>query len=85
MKAVLGSGSGRVCQEGPAGDETKPAVRRCLIQETQAMLIYVLAVAMTFAMLIATFVALHQEADRMRLAERTVRVRGFGDVRRHSR
>jgi len=49
------------------------------------MLIYVLAVAMTFAMLIATFVALHQEADRMRLAERTVRVRGFGDVRRHSR
>ena len=48
------------------------------------MLIYALAVAMTFAMLIATFVALHQEADRMRLRERTVRVRGFGGTRRRS-
>ncbi len=49
------------------------------------MLIYALAVAMTFAMLIATFVALHQEADRMRLQERKVRIRGFGDPRRRSR
>ena len=45
------------------------------------MLIYVLAVAMTFAMLIATFVALHQEADRARFQEKTVRARGFGNAR----
>jgi len=49
------------------------------------MLIYVLALAMTFAMLIATFVALHHEADRMRLQERTVRARGFGGIRRSQR
>lgn len=49
------------------------------------MLIYALALAMTFAMLIATFVALHQEADRMRLQERRVRARGFGNMRRLSR
>ena len=49
------------------------------------MLIYVLAVAMTFVMLIATFVALHQEADRARFQERTVRARGFGNVRISSR
>jgi len=49
------------------------------------MLIYVLAVAMTFAMLIATFVGLHQEAERMRFQERTVRAKGFGGMRRPPR
>jgi len=49
------------------------------------MLIYVLAVAMTFAMLIATFVALHQETDRMRLQERAIRARGFGGITRRPR
>ena len=49
------------------------------------MLIYVLAVAMTVAMLIATFVGLHQETERMRLQERTVRAKGFGSFRRPQR
>ena len=42
------------------------------------MMIYVLAAAMTVAMLIATFVGLHQEADRMRLQEKKIRSNGFG-------
>ena len=42
------------------------------------MMIYMLAAAMTVAMLIATAFALHQESERMRLKERKINLRGFG-------
>jgi hypothetical protein len=41
------------------------------------MLIYILAAAMTIAMLIATAFGLHQEAARVRIEERKDRSRGF--------
>jgi hypothetical protein len=42
------------------------------------MMITVLAAAMTIFMLIATFVGLHQEAERFRIDKNTKRSRGFG-------
>ena len=42
------------------------------------MMIYMLAAAMTVAMLIATAFALHQESERMRLKEKKINLRGFG-------
>jgi hypothetical protein len=46
------------------------------------MLIYMLAAAMTIAMLIATALGLHQEAARVRLEDRNDRSRGFGPRQR---
>jgi hypothetical protein len=45
------------------------------------MLIYMLAAAMTLAMLIATVFGLHQEAERVRFEEKAVKARGFGQTR----
>ncbi|QKC96757.1 hypothetical protein [Mesorhizobium sp. NZP2298] len=42
------------------------------------MLIYMLATAMTVAMLIATVFGLHQEAQRVRVKVTTKRFEGFG-------
>lgn len=42
------------------------------------MMIYMLAAAMTIAMLIATAFALHQETERMRLKEKRNAACGFG-------
>jgi len=42
------------------------------------MIIYMLAAAMTVAMLIATAFGLHQETERMRLKEKQVKRDGFG-------
>lgn len=42
------------------------------------MLIYMLATAMTVAMLIATVFGLHQEAQRVRARATTKRFEGFG-------
>ncbi|WP_281034297.1 hypothetical protein [Mesorhizobium sp. YM1C-6-2] len=42
------------------------------------MMIYMLAAAMTIAMLIATAFGLHQESERMRLKEKRTNLRGFG-------
>ncbi|MBZ9794498.1 hypothetical protein [Mesorhizobium sp. ES1-4] len=42
------------------------------------MLIYMLATAMTVAMLIATVFGLHQEAQRIRVKATTKRLGGFG-------
>lgn len=42
------------------------------------MLIYMLATAMTVAMLIATVFGLHQEAERVRAKVTTKRFEGFG-------
>ena len=42
------------------------------------MMIYMLAIAMTLAMLIATAFGLHQEAERMRFQEKRIKFRGFG-------
>ena len=42
------------------------------------MMIYMLAIAMTLAMLIATAFGLHQEAERMKMKEQRVSTRGFG-------
>ena len=42
------------------------------------MLIYMLATAMTVAMLIATVFGLHQEAQRIRVKATTKRSEGFG-------
>ncbi|MEQ1944420.1 hypothetical protein ABMA32_18545 [Mesorhizobium sp. VNQ89] len=41
------------------------------------MMIFMLATAMTVAMLIATAFALHQESERQRLQEKRIRIRGF--------
>jgi hypothetical protein len=41
------------------------------------MMIYMLAIAMTAAMLIATVFALHQEARRVRVRAKDKRIRGF--------
>ena len=45
------------------------------------MMILVLATAMTVAMLIATAFGLHQEAERVRVRERSHRAVGFGPRR----
>jgi len=42
------------------------------------MIIYMLATAMTVAMLIATAFGLHQESERMSLKEKQVARNGFG-------
>lgn len=42
------------------------------------MIIYMLAAAMTIAMLIATAFGLHQESERVRLKEKKTNLRGFG-------
>jgi hypothetical protein len=42
------------------------------------MLIIMLAAAMTIVMLIATFLGLHQEAERVRFDDRDRRSVGFG-------
>ncbi|MEP9371337.1 hypothetical protein [Mesorhizobium sp. KR1-2] len=42
------------------------------------MMIYMLATAMTVAMLIATAVGLHQETQRLRHREQKVRSKHFG-------
>lgn len=41
------------------------------------MMIYMLAVAMTVTMLIATVLSMHQEAERSRLQQRRVSIRNF--------
>lgn len=41
------------------------------------MMIYMLAAAMTIAMLIATVFGIHQEAERVRIEERNKRFDGF--------
>lgn len=41
------------------------------------MMIYILAAAMTIAMLIATAFGLHQESERMQLQEKRIKARGF--------
>lgn len=41
------------------------------------MMIYMLAIAMTVAMLIATLFGLHQEAQRVRVRTRNKRTGGF--------
>jgi len=43
-----------------------------------AMMIYMLATAMTVAMLIATAFGLHQETERLRLKQKRSTLRGFG-------
>lgn len=42
------------------------------------MMIYMLAIAMTAAMLIATIFGLHQEAQRVRIKTKDLRPGGFG-------
>ncbi|RFC67318.1 MULTISPECIES: hypothetical protein [Mesorhizobium] len=46
--------------------------------ENNVMMITILAAAMTILMLIATAVGVHQEAERVRLKDRSDRSRGFG-------
>ena len=45
------------------------------------MLIFMLAAAMTVAMLIATAFGVHQEAQRVRFDDRRERLTGFGSRR----
>jgi hypothetical protein len=61
-------------------DETKPHLPRSLTQENTHMMIYMLAIAMTVAMLIATAFGLHHEAERVRVDQRTRNTR-FGQRR----
>ena len=42
------------------------------------MMIYMLAAAMTLAMLIGTVLGLHEEAQKVKLENRTKQQRGFG-------
>lgn len=44
------------------------------------MMIYMLAAAMTVAMLIATLFGMHQETEKARLREKKIRTRGFGPL-----
>jgi hypothetical protein len=53
-----------------ASDETNRAPRSLLRQRRHAMMIFMLAAAMTLAMLIATAFGLHQETERARLRQR---------------
>ncbi|MER8462832.1 hypothetical protein [Mesorhizobium sp. M1396] len=48
------------------------------------MLIYMLATAMTVAMLIATVFGLHREAQRIRAKANTKRFEGFGPRKPYS-
>jgi hypothetical protein len=48
------------------------------VQENKAMMIFMLAAAMTIAMLIATAFGVHQEAQRVRFDDRKDRYSGFG-------
>lgn len=50
--------------------ETKSTARSLWDKENQAMMIFMLAAAMTVAMLIATVFGLHQEAERVRVDNR---------------
>lgn len=52
--------------------------RNTLWRRSFAMMIYMLAAAMTIAMLIATAFGLHQETERMRLKQKRSTLRGFG-------
>jgi hypothetical protein len=59
--------SGKAVVNGQAAmKETISALRRCKVQESTSMLIIMLAAAMTVVMLVATFVGLHQEAQRQK-------------------
>ena len=49
-----------------------------MAKETDAMMIYMLAIAMTLAMLIATAFGLRQETERLKMKEQRVERRGFG-------
>ena len=48
------------------------------VQENTAMMIFMLAAAMTVAMLIATVFSLHQEATRVRFDHKRDRMTPFG-------
>ena len=48
------------------------------------MMIYMLAVAMTVVMLIGTVFGLREEAERIKLENRSNQARGFGIRRRQS-
>jgi len=58
--------------------ETISRLHRYKRQENMLMMIFVLAAAMTVAMLIATVFALHQEAQQLRLTRQRDRFSGFG-------
>ncbi|MGO4843687.1 hypothetical protein AB4144_66565, partial [Rhizobiaceae sp. 2RAB30] len=45
--------------------ETKSPCNRCWVQEYETMMIFMLAAAMTIAMLIATAFGVHQEAQQV--------------------
>jgi len=63
-------------QEPSTGPRALAAKRRS--QEYEAMMIYMLAAAMTIAMLIATAFGIHQEAQRVRVKDNQNDGRGFG-------
>ena len=52
------------------------------VQEITPMLIYMLAMAMTVLMLIATALGMHREAQRVRIDDTKRRFDGFGASRR---
>ena len=60
------------------GDATKSRNGRFDGQENSAMLIFMLAAAMTITMLIATVFGLHQEAERFRFDRKKDRLTPFG-------
>lgn len=45
------------------------------------MMIYILAIAMTVLMLMATVVGMHEEAQRVAANDRSKRLNGFGSAR----
>jgi hypothetical protein len=58
-------------------DETKSADVRCKDQENAAMLIFMLAAAMTVVMLIATLFGLYEEAQRQEYEPKRIDRFGF--------
>ncbi len=63
---------------GSSKGETKSPCNRCWVQEYETMMIFMLAAAMTIAMLIATAFGVHQEAQQVRFDDRKNKFDRFG-------
>jgi hypothetical protein len=78
MNAPLSNGSARSRQCACNDNETETASARYCRQGDDAMIILMLAAAMTIAMLIATAFGIHEESRRVQQRERIRSARRFG-------
>ena len=77
MNGAIRKGSSRICHIGwtPEMKPNRPVP--VMGQEIETMMIYMLAVAMTIMMLIATAFGMHQEAQRTRVKQKNNTIRDF--------